>query len=68
MKGLLIFRLPEEQEEFSMAQDGLKWKVACEDFSNWMRGAIKHSEELPLLPEVREKFFEILSEMGLSLD
>lgn len=41
-KGILEFNLPEEQEEFEYAQNGIAYSVVIEDTLNWIRGILKY--------------------------
>ena len=61
MRGLLSFRLPEEEQEFLDAQNGSKYKHAMQELDNWLRGKIKHSaEDESKLQECRDRLHEIL--------
>jgi hypothetical protein len=44
MIGKLIFKLPEEQEEFETAQLGGALKSALQEFDNYLRGRLKYEE------------------------
>jgi hypothetical protein len=67
MKGILEFNLPEDREEFDLAQNVHKYRRAIEDMSAALRSEIKYGEGEPrkyyvYLKLVREKFREILEE------
>ena len=68
MKAILEFNLPEDEPEFRVAQDGGKWKSVAWDFDQWLRNVIKHTEEKPCPQDIRDKFYEILEDSGVTFD
>jgi hypothetical protein len=73
MKAILKFNLPEEQEEFEIANKGWKFRSALSEYDNYLRGKIKYDENLTdeqykVYDEVRTKLWEILNEDQLTLD
>ena len=44
MKAILEFNLPEENEEFQAAVNGLNYKSAIWDYDQWLRSEMKYSE------------------------
>ncbi len=71
MKAILSFSIPQEQEEFELAQKGGKYKAVLEDLDNWLRSKLKY-EDLPeqedkTLNSVRNKLHELLNEEEISL-
>ena len=44
MKAILKFNLPEENEEFQAAVNGLNYKSAIWDYDQWLRSEMKYSE------------------------
>jgi hypothetical protein len=61
MVGKLIFKLPEETEDFELAQKAVCYKIALEDLDNWLRGIIKYTEQETInVQEVRDKLHEIM--------
>lgn len=42
MVATLTFNLPEEDEQFRVAQDGWKWKSALSDMDEFLRTKLKH--------------------------
>lgn len=73
MKAILKFNLPEEQEEFEIANNGWKFRSALSEYDNYLRGKIKYDESLTneqykVYDEVRTKLWEILNEDQLTLD
>lgn len=73
MKAILKFNLPEEQEEFDIANKGWKFRSVLLEYDNYLRGKIKYDEQLTdeqykVYDEVRSKLWEILNEDQLTLD
>ena len=63
MKGVLEFTLPEEQEEFKLAQDAWKYSIIIDEMFNWLRSLEKHQNVKKLTVEqVRTKLVELRSE------
>lgn len=63
MLGKLIFKLPEDAEDFIIAQKALSYKIALEDMDNWLRSIIKYTEQKTIsIQEVRDKLHEIMKE------
>jgi cupin superfamily acireductone dioxygenase involved in methionine salvage len=61
--GKLEFQLPEEREEFELAQNGHKYKFALNDFDNWLRGLAKYEDkDVVSINEARDKLRELVSE------
>lgn len=73
MKATLEFNLPDDQHEFEMATNGVKWMSFAHGFSEYLRAEWKYNEDkyteeqYKVLEQVREKFYEMLNEEGLSL-
>lgn len=62
MKGILQFKLPEDQEEFRLAQQGGALQAAVFSFSNLLRSYDKHGipENLQTLEDLIEHLREKL--------
>lgn len=58
MKGTLEFNLPEEQDDFLCAQNGLHYKCTVEDMMSIFRRYMKHVE----MTKAESKFFNKLYE------
>lgn len=57
-----------EDEVLEAHVKGFDWKLACDDFAQWLRSKIKYTDEEEIkIEDVREKFFEILGERDLTL-
>jgi hypothetical protein len=63
MKAKLIFKLPEESEEYELHMSAGKLHSACWDFAQWLRGVCKHDDPKKYDAEAcRAKFYEFLQE------
>ena len=73
MKAILEFNLPEEQEEFQLATNAVKWMSFAHQFEQYLRAEWKYNEDkynedqYKTLEQIREKFYDLLTEEGLSL-
>jgi len=69
MKAILEFNLPDEDEEFRLAQDGGKYLAAINDFRTYMRTQEKYCElsddEAVGLNSARDAFYEILKDYDI---
>jgi hypothetical protein len=55
MKGILSFNLPEETEDFKLAQDGWKYKAILEEVDNELRKMFKYEDKTTIdITEVRQ--------------
>lgn len=65
-KLTLSFKLPEESEDFKLAQSGAELNSAVDEFDNWLRSKIKYDTLTPLEYEiyrqVRDKLWEFRNE------
>ncbi len=63
MKATLEFTLPEEQDEFDKAQQGMSYWLALEEMDGWLRNILKYGalpdEEQRIYQEVRDKLTSI---------
>ena len=66
MIGVLKFQLPQEKDEFELAQRAAKYYAALEDMDNYLRGRLKYEDlEAPVnkaIQEAREKLAELQSD------
>ena len=71
MKGVLQFKLPEEETEFEMAFQASRLMGAVQDYDNWLRGKIKYGELPPGAEDVyqtcRDELYRILGECEVTL-
>lgn len=74
MKAILKFNLPEENPEFQLAVNAVKWYSVVWDIDQYLRGQTKHApddmpeEEYKALVRVREELYRIINENGVSFD
>jgi hypothetical protein len=71
LKGTLQFNLPEEWEEFVVAQNGAKWKAVVTGLTQFLRSQTKYREcpeaEARVYEEVRTELFRLVADDGLEL-
>lgn len=74
MKATLKYDLPDEQQEFQDAINGIKWKSAMWDLDQRLRGLIKHAPdsmdemEHQAYQRVRSMLHEVVIQHGLNFD
>ena len=73
MKATLEFNLPDDQEDFQDAVNGLKWRVMVWNFDQHLRSQLKYNDNLSeeqykVYEEIRDFLWEKMNEDGLSLD
>ena len=65
-KATLTFILPEEQEEYQLAINGINYCIAVSDFMEWIRQQQKYNNvETMSLTDVKAKLLECLQERGI---
>lgn len=71
MKAILEFNLPEEQEEHQIALDGISYRCALSELSNYLRSKIKYEEhteeQYAVYEEIRSELYKILENDGLEI-
>lgn len=74
MEAILKFKLPEDNPEFQLAVNAVKWYSVAWDIDQYLRGQTKHApddmpeEEYKALVRVREELYRIINENGVSFD
>ncbi len=74
MKAIIEFELPEDQEEYQMANNASKMYMALWDIRQLFRSKLKYNsdglndEQLEQWEAMRGEFFEILDNNDLKLD
>lgn len=74
MKAILKYSLPEEQEEFNYAVNGVKWFLVCQRMDALLRAQIKHApDDTPqavtdALQKMRDELFITMSANNLTFD
>ena len=66
MKAVLVFKLPDERDEFETAQNGGLHLSLLDEIHNYCRGQLKHNEKISKSTQlVLEHILEIISEAKL---
>ena len=74
MKAIIEFQLPEDRDEYDMANNAGKMYMALWDIKQLLRSTLKYNptglneEELKQWEAMRGEFFEILDNNDLKLD
>jgi hypothetical protein len=74
MKAIIEFNLPEDQEEYQMANNASKMYMALWDIKQLFRSTLKYNptglscKELEQWEAMRSEFFEILDNNDMKLD
>ena len=74
MKAILEFELPDDQEQYQMANDASKMYMALWDIKQLLRSKLKYNpdglndEQLEQWEAMRGDFFDILDNNDLKLD
>lgn len=74
MKAILEFNLPDDQQDFEMASNALKFWSVLYELDQDLRAKTKYaSDDLPqdkydAYQEVRDKLYELMSENLISFD
>ena len=74
MKAILEFNLPEENDEFDLAVNAVKWYSVCWELDQYLRGKTKYApdnmpnEVYETLNETRDKLRELLIENNVNFD
>lgn len=65
-KVKIEFTLPEEQDEYNLANNAGKYMSICYEFTNLVRSKTKHGDGKPVSWEVvREEWWQILNDEGI---
>lgn len=68
MIGKLVFKLPEEREDFEMAQKGWEYRIVLSDVCDELRKRYKYMDQETIkIDELRELIANMLSERNLDL-
>lgn len=69
--GLLKFKLPEEEEAFYYAQEGISYSIVIEELDNFLRNKIKYAPDdanqivIDTYQEIRDHLTSLVNERGL---
>ena len=65
-KAILEFNLPEDRQEFEMANKGAEAHIVLEDLDNWLRAKYKYEDQTDITIEaVREKMRQLMTERDI---
>ena len=69
---IMKFNIPEEINEFKLAEQGAESHIALHEFSEYLRQLYKWDESISednvkFLEIIRERFFQIVNDCGLTL-
>ncbi len=67
-KAILVFTLPDEREEFEMAQKAIQYSIVLSDYSNWLRQLYKYENKKSVkIDDARAKLYELCNERGIEI-
>ena len=66
MKAILEFNLPEEQQRFDFANNGLNYYSALCEFDEWLRSEYKYNGKDEMYP-IRMKLHEIINHNNVKI-
>jgi hypothetical protein len=66
MKAILEFNLPEDKENFDLANNGLNYYSALFEFDQWLRSEYKYNNKEEMY-EVRRKLNKIINENNITI-
>jgi hypothetical protein len=67
MKTILIFDMPDDQDEFESAINGSKWQTAMYEMDQYLRSQLKYNDAGEDYDKIREELHNILENHNLSL-
>lgn len=65
MKAILEFNLPEDHEDFTLANKAVDYAGALNEYANWLRSICKYGEPTKEQEECYTKLFEIFGERNI---
>jgi len=72
MKAALIFNLPEDQGDFTLASTAVQWALVVHDMDNLLHKYIKYGHKFEsadeVLESIREDLYGLLEVRSISLD
>jgi hypothetical protein len=66
MKAILEFNLPEDKENFDLANNALNYYSALFEFDQWLRSEYKYNNKEEMY-EVRRKLNKIINENNITI-
>lgn len=71
MKAILEFSLPDDQDEYEMTTNALRYYSFIHAMNEYLRGEIKYQqhtdEEFALLEKIRDQYFELMNNYDIKL-
>ncbi len=68
MNGLLTFKLPEEKEDFEMAQKGWDYRHVLSDILEDLRNKYKYQDKTTVdIQEFREFIYDLIKDRNLEI-
>ena len=68
MKAILVWNLPEEQDEYDVVSKGMAWALTLWDLDQYLRNQLKYGDAPDDLQVARDKLHELLEDRNLSLE
>lgn len=68
MKAILEFNLPEDQNEFDLANNAAKLSLFAWKFQQYLRSQIKYADKPDDIDEIYEKWFEMMRTDDIDLE
>jgi hypothetical protein len=73
MKGILEFNLPEDQEDFNLANKGGKYYFVLWEMDQWYRSKIKYDdtlsdEQYKIYEDSREQLRDFMNNAGITFN
>ena len=69
-KAILRFNLPDENEEFKYAQNGVQYAIVVEEMHQYLRAKLKYEDlsedHYKIYESIRTKLYELMNDRGLS--
>jgi|LakMenE01Jun11ns_1017448.scaffolds.fasta_scaffold9342782_1 hypothetical protein len=71
MKAILEFNLPEDKDDFEVAQQGWQWKLIVSDLLDFLRSETKYkdhtAEEYAVFDLIRDRLSDEIRDRNLSV-
>jgi hypothetical protein len=65
----LHFRLPEDEKDFEVAQNGHRYQSVLRRVASWLRNKAKYGTDgVEFYDEVRQELFTIANEVGVDIE
>ena len=66
MKAYLVFKFPEDNQEYQDAMNGTQYKLVLDDLDDFLRSRVKYEDKNYIrCDDVRSKLSELMNERGL---